>query len=469
MKKTVQLSENIVLGCLIHNTEWMVNLTQLKVEHFSKDVNKVIYKSLNDFYIKGATSVTPIDLYAHIETDKSMMKILQNSDGVEYLHTLYEVGIDKSLEQCEVHSQNVITQAFKNDCFETLNVMINDVDGTKEKRIGAIYNNLEARLLGIRNKYSSGNSLVQIGEVLDKELSMLDNESRSSYSGFPTFSPTLNVFTTYERGECVVISGEKKTGKSQFVVNEVYRLCIEGNVPTIVLDSELSTRFFITRLLARITGYNIKYIKNGYYKQNPIATQKVALAVEKIRNAPLYHQFIVGMSESELTNEIKRVKLAKNVQLLFYDYIKADVTTNEDMQERLQLAHITNWLKNTVAGSMNIAVVALAQTAPNYDKNGTLRIFGSSQVNMYASSVLFLVKKNNEMIMRDYGKDVGGNYYIYIADNRNGMQFSDQSYGININFDTGTCTLYESQYQHESIKQLVNEQSCHYEGDGTNG
>ena len=131
------------------------------------------------------------------------------------------------------------------------------------------------------------------------------------------------------------------------------------------------------------------------------------------------------------------------------------------MQERLQMANMTNFLKNKVAGELDIAVVALAQTNPM--QNGDLRIFGSSQVAMYASSIVYLIRKDKELYERDFN-ELGGNYYLFVKENRNGQQFDDETIGININFNTGNCTMEEAEYQNDVIKQMIAEQEQDIDG-----
>ena len=451
-----QSSESLVLGGIINNLGWIVEFPNLKVEYFTIEANRIIYGALKRLYKNGATSCDIVDIYALIETNKSYLKTLDTVGGEDYLETLSELAYGKELDDIKVHAKTIIDCSYKNKLGNTLYGLIEYVKNNKDKPKEYVSKVVEGELLDLKSQYHTNIGMTRVGENMDSILKKLDSEGQKDFSGFPTFSPLLNKFVTYERGECVIYSGKMKTGKSQLVVNEVYRLCILGGIPCAVLDTELSTRFFVTRLISRITGYNIKFIKSGMYKDNPRTLKKFNEAVEKIRNAPLVHQYVFEMNQDELTEELKRLKIQMNLQIVFFDYIKASVSSADDMQERLQMANMTNWLKNTCAGQLDLAVVALAQTAPN--QNGGLRIFGSNQVSMYGSTIIYLVKKSKEQYERDYN-EVGGNYYLYISENRNGQQFDDDDYGINISFNTGNCTISEAQYQHEDILKMANEES----------
>lgn len=454
-------SESIVLGGLINHLDWIIEVSDLKVDYFSIDVNKIIYSVLKRLYKNGSTTCDIVDIYAVVETNAGHLKQLESYGGVDYIETLSELAEDKELGDIKSHAKTIIDCSYKNELNQTLIGLTNYVESNSDKPKEMISKEVEGELLDLKGKYGSSGGLQVIGDDVDKYIKTLDVEGQREFCGYPTFSPMLNKFVSYERGEMVVYSGKLKSGKSQLVVNEVYRLCIKGGVPVAILDTELSTRFFILRLIARITGYNMKYIKTGKYKENPKAVEKFKEAVELIRKAPLVHKYVFDMSQEDIFSELKKLKIQMNLQIVFFDYIKANVESTGDLQERLQMASMTNFLKNRVAGELNVAVVALAQTNPSLD--GSLRIFGSSQVAMFASTIIYLVRKSKEQYVRDMN-ELGGNYYLFIKENRNGAQFSDdEDFGINIDFNLSNCTMKEASYQNDVIKQMIEEQEIDYD------
>ena len=60
--------------------------------------------------------------------------------------------------------------------------------------------------------------------------------------------------------------------------------------------------------------------------------------------------------------------------------------------------------------------------------------------------------------------ELGGNYYLFVKENRNGAQFSDdEDFGINIDFNLSNCTMKEASYQNDIIKQMIEEQEIDYD------
>lgn len=451
-----EISENIVIGALMNDINLILEMTHLKVEYFTSKVNKMLFTVIKRLFKAGSESIDIADVYALVESDKKTLKLLNDNGGMELLEILHTMGEDKSIDDVKVHVENIRKSAFKNELSDTLTSLQGNIAASGSKSIGGIYNDIEKEILSLKGKYSSTNHMELIGNRMDSIMAELDREANKTFSGFPTGFPLLDKYVTYEKGEMVVISAPAKFGKSQYVVDLVYRLCICQKVPIAVIDSELSDRFFTVRLIARITNLPFKYIKNGQYKDEDWAYKKVQDAIKLIKEAPLMHEYFVGWTKEEIKLELKRMKIQHNLQIVVWDYLKIN-NIEENQQERIELAMLTNFLKNEIGGDLNVAVVALAQTSDYSKSEGGLRIFGSNQIKQYCSTVIYMVRKTKDQVANDYG-DLGGSMYMFIKENRNGQQMTDESIGINFTFDTSRAKFEQAQYQHEEIIQLVQDE-----------
>ena len=458
MKYKSELSENIIIGALINDINLILEMKDLKTEYFTIKVNKMLYVIIKRLFKAGSDSIDISDIVAIIETDKKYERILDEAGGVELIDTHVALGEDKSADDIKPHIDNIIQSAFKNEMDDTLTSLQVSLAESGNKPINMIYNDFENQMLDVKGKYATSDKLTLVGENIDKIVQNMEEKAKTGLVGFPFSIPMLNEFVQLERKELVVISGGTKSGKSLFATHEIAYACIKNKVPTLILDSELSTDTFITRLIASLTGYKVRYIRTCKYKESPQATEKVEQAIKDIKEAKLIHKYIVGFSEAELLNEIKRVKIQYGISLVVYDYLKADTITNEGQQERLQLAHLTNMLKNQVCGDMNLAGLCLCQTSPT---SGTTeqgyRAFGSSGIEMFSSTTIYLIRKTDEEIEDDLGIEKGGNYKLFIQRNRNNMQMTNIKQAININFDLSRVQVTQSQYQSEELLNLLEE------------
>lgn len=453
-----QASESLVLGGLINNLNWILEFTDLKADYFSIDVNKIIFVALKKLYKNGATSCELIDIYAIIETNASYLEKLEEYGGNEYIETLSLLAEGKDIDDIAAHVKIVVDCAYKNELAQTLVGLTGYVENHTDKSKEQVSKIVEGQLLELKGKYGGIKKAEMLGDKMDKIIESLDRDTQSGYNGIPTSIPLLNKFCTYQRGEMIVVGGLAKFGKSQFVVDQTYWLAIQNKIPVMILDTELSTKKFVSRMLARITGYSFGFIATGRYKQYEQCVRKVNKAIQELKEAPITHTYIVDWGYQDIVDEVKRMKIQHNIQVLFYDYLKVEEVGGA-VKEADQLGNLTNLLKNRVAGDLDIAVVALAQTSDYSKMENGLRLANSQKIKNYASTVIYLSDKTSDEAEESYG-ELGGNVTLFISHNRNGSQMpSDkQSMGINLNFNKKNATISQAEYQFPEIIELSKEE-----------
>ncbi len=455
-------SETVVLGGIMSNPCFLLDLTDLKADFFSDQVNRTLYIAMKRLFKKGAKTFDIADIYAVIETSESRIERLKRYGGIEYLEQLKIIGDGKDLSEIKIHASNIMDCAYKNEISEVLYELQMYVSQADSEKRNEINKTIEEKILQVKAKYASGHKVELISTKTDKILQQLE-ENKSGYIGFETSIPLLSQFVTYRKGELVIYSAKAKVGKSQLVVNEVYNMSILRGIPVMVLDTELQTKTFVIRLLARITGYSFKFIEHGEWKKYPGCIKKIKEAKELIDKAPISHTYIVGWTEDEITNEVKRMKIQYNTQVVIYDYIKIE-NINGKTQEHQLLGNMTNWLKNGIAGSLDMAVIALAQMSDYISEERGFKIANSEKIKNYASTVIYLVEKNQEQYSRDY-EEAGGNAYLYVDYNRNGPQMKDdmQDRGINIVFQKNKAIVEQARWQLEEIEALLEDHEESFE------
>lgn len=447
-------SQALVIGGVINNPSYLLSLSDLKVEFFTDRLNRDIYTVIKRLYKKGVNVITIEDIYALFESNKDKYQRLEDSGGIDYLEDLKIVGEDKSFEEIKAHAQNIIDDAYREEIQSALENILIYIQSDKSLSRNEINKYVEEHLLKVKSKFANKHQIRLLKDSTDKVIEQIE-QSDEKVIGFETSIPLLSEFITYRKNELVVYSARAKVGKSQLVVNEVYNLGIVQGVPVTVLDTELNTKTFIVRMLARITGYSFKFIETGEWKRYRKSYNNVLQAKKLIDESPISHTYITGWSQNEIYDEIKRMKIQENIQIVFYDYIKVEQVTGKVAEHQL-LGNITNWLKNQIAGELDLAVVGLAQMSDYVTEERGFKIANSEKIKNYASTVIYLVPKNNEQYVRD-NEELGGNAYFYIDYNRNGVQMSDdaQDHGINVVFEKNKATFKQAVYQHEDIKALI--------------
>lgn len=458
------LSENIIIGALLNDINLILDAKDIKGDYFTSKVNRILFLTIRKLYKDGATEMDVVDLYAFLDTNSRYKEIVESEGGVEFIETLQGMGEGYTFQNLKPHIENVCRCAFRNDLRDVL-IGINDyVDTDSNDSIKKIYEEIEGRLLHLKGNYSTGHKMERVSERLSKVLKNIDKNANKEFCGFPTGFPLVDKYFTYEKGELVVISAPAKFGKSQYVVDQVYRLCIKQNVPMAVIDSELSDTFFVQRLIAKIMNVNFNFIKKGLYKDHKWSIDAYNKAIDILDKSPLYHQYVSGWTQEEIYSEIKRISIQDNIQIIVWDYLKIE-DLGDNKKENVELAKMTNFLKNKIAGELELSVVAMAQTSDYSKQEGGLRIWGSNQIKQYASTIVYLVKKNKDQIENDLGEEIGGNMYMFVKENRNGVSMTDESKGINLLFDKSKANFEESVQQDPEIEELVKSNDDGYQQD----
>lgn len=237
-----------------------------------------------------------------------------------------------------------------------------------------------------------------------------------------------------------------KVGKSFLGLNEAWDKVANG-VPTAYFDTEMTTKEFLLRLISRLSGVPIPRIKSG--KINDKEAMRIKEVKEYIKRQKHFtHKYEPNWQMDDIYLACRELERSMGLDFLVYDYIKTNEAGSLDMKEHNHLGDLTNFLKNSIAGSLNIPVLSFAQMAKD-----DMRIADSDKINRYASVVAYLLQKDSEEIAED-GVD-GGNRKLVIDYNRLGQQFEQSGEHINLKFNGDMATFAQAKVQPYEVEQRL--------------
>ena len=202
-----------------------------------------------------------------------------------------------------------------------------------------------------------------------------------------------------------------------------------------VIDSEMPTRLYTERLISHLTGIELKRIKNGRYSDEEAV--KIKQCIKWIKQQPFVHIYEPNMSDEKLYTICKKLKHKMGLQFVVYDYLKSNETSSSDNYNVLGAK--CDFLKNNIAGELDLAVLAACQL----NRNG--EVADSIKINRYLSVGIKWEYKTQEMIAKDGIKC--GNAFAKIYVNRLGrqMQEDNEEEYIDFIFDGDRMTITEAQ------------------------
>lgn len=432
-------SESGVIGTLIYHPEYILHTDYLKPGYFYGVENGCIYWAIQELYKEGITNVDAYNISNKLQSHHAVQKTIEkyNLPAVQDFMELYKETARHTLEEYKMLANNIVTLAFKRDLVKSLNKLTSDcykVDYDLDRLNNVVYDELDR----LTQKYIMTTEVHTLGDEIDSIWNEIVNRrTDNGVYGIPSKYPLFSNYFSYENGELVVIQAKYKQGKSVFLMNEaVHKL--KNGVPTLVIDSEMPTRLYTERLLAHLTGIDLRRIKNGRYSSEEAA--KIKQWISWLKEQPFVHIYNPNMTNDKLYSLCKMLKYKMGLTFVVYDYLKSNETSTGDNYNVLGAK--CDFLKNNIAGELDLAVLAACQL----NRNG--EVADSIKINRYLSVGIKWEYKTQEMIAKD-GLECG-NAFAKIYVNRLGrqMQEDNEDEYIDFVFDGDKMTIVEAK-QHE--------------------
>ena len=290
----------------------------------------------------------------------------------------------------------------------------------------------EQKLYDIRNGQDrSGVKTIQesILEVIDT-MQKLSGADRDKFAGIPTgFNYLDNILTGLGRSDLIILAARPGMGKTSFALNIATRVAMQQKVPVAIFSLEMTKEQLTNRILSAEAGIDSQAFRTGALRAED--WEYLALATEKLHDAPIYMDDTSGITITEMKAKIRRVNqdpTRPNVGLIVIDYLQL-MTTGQRTENRVQeISSITRNLK-IMAKEMNVPIIALSQLSRAVEKQGNnsshrpqlsdLRDSGS--IEQDADCVLFLYRDSYYASQNPDGAEVDADTAeCIVAKNRHG-------------------------------------------------
>ncbi len=202
--------------------------------------------------------------------------------------------------------------------------------------------------------------------ALNLAIERIQRSQRSTgLTGVPTGFPSLDRITMgWQEGNLVVIGARPGHGKTAIALNMARCAAVEAGVPTAFFTLEMTAVELADRLIATETGLSSD-MRKGRTKMREEDWRQLEIGLARAAKAPLYIDETPGLTITEFTSKIKRMKTEKGIRIAFVDYLQLMHASAPLAQYRaLEIGEISRQLKET-AKELKIPVIALAQLNRN--------------------------------------------------------------------------------------------------------
>ena len=424
-------SESGVIASLVHHPEFVYYSEHLLPGHFTNRENGCMYAAITKLVNGGIDHVAAYNIIEVLNASAATRKLAEelHVEQVNEFIEMSDVLARNTVEEYKLLVSNVLDAAFRRDAFRKLKeCQALCFDREAENIEQKIY----AMVDEVMTEFSVGDDVPVFGEIADAVWQDIVAHQDGHESGSPFKFDTLNEFVTIEPGELVVLGAPAKGAKSMFMLNTAVDLLKRGR-SVMYIDSELSTRLFMCRLISHLTKIEFVRVRSGRY--SPEEAEKIQKAIAWIKPKKFVHIYMPIFDRQAIYTAVKKVYHRFDpLDVLIVDYLKSTGDTDA-YATYAELGKLTDMIKNDIAGAMGIASMAAAQLT----ESG--RLADSAKIARNASTILLLLDKTAEEIDRD-GAECG-NKKLIVSKNRNGMQHVDGEW-IDLQFFGNVCTLTEA-------------------------
>ena len=422
-----------VIATLVYHPDFILHSDYLRAGYFYNVENGCIYWAIQELYKNGIETIDALNISNMLNSNRAVKRKIEeyNLTDLQQFINMAQYAARHTLEEYKLLVNNVVETSFKRELAKVASEIQSDCFNS-DMNLSKLNQVVNDKITHLTERYITGDEIKTLGECIDDIWNKIENEdvSRRLPSKFKSF----NNYFYYEPGELVLISARMKSGKSCYSMNEAIHK-IKNGVPTLYIDTEMSTTLFVKRMISNLTGIPFRTIQNKTYSADQ--RKMIEDCIEWIHNAPFVHIYLPASTMDEIYSICRILKYKMNLQFVVYDYIKS--YNSEAYANSALLGQMADFLKNKIAGELDLAVLAGAQLARND------MIANSDNIAKAISTGIFWRFKTVEEIQRDGGLDAG-NILAYINFNRNGPQ-TDEDEAIFFTFDGDRQRITEAKIQ----------------------
>lgn len=423
-----------VIASLIHHPEFAFFSENLLPGHFKDKANACFYAVLCDLAKRDIKKIDAYIIYEGLMAINAV-NVIGHDISVEQIQELVEMSdvvARNSIQEYRLVVDNVLKTALRRDMLGTLRECETIcLDDSVEDLDQEIYEKID----GVLSEFTAAEEIPEFSDIVDDLWEEVEAHQDGRESGIPFIFPSLNDYVTIEKNELVVVAAPAKGGKSMLMLNEAVDMMRRG-LSVMYIDSELSTRMFLCRLISHLTGIEFVKIRSGSY--GPEELDKINEAKEWLKDKQFVHIYMPIFDQKTVYTAVKKIHHRfGGLDVLIVDYLKSTGNV-EAYATYAELGKFTDVIKNDICGAMGIAGLAAAQL----NDNG--KIADSAKIARNSSTILILTGKTKEEIAEQGIRC--GNKKLTVLFNRNGMQHLDGEW-IDVHFN-GNIVKFQEAEQH---------------------
>ncbi len=220
----------------------------------------------------------------------------------------------------------------------------------------------EQQFAAIAEQRPAETGLEPINPLLKSAITRIDelSQSDSHITGLSTGYAVLDDKTSgWQKSDLVIIAARPSMGKTSFAMNTVEHALLHQDKAVLVFSLEMPAESLMMRLLSSVGRIDQTHVRSG--KLDPDEITKLGIAVNKLKDRPLFIDDTPGLSPMDMRARTRRLQREHgDIALIMVDYLQLMRIPSSKENRTSEISEISRTLKS-IAREFNCPVLALSQ------------------------------------------------------------------------------------------------------------
>lgn len=357
----LEAEESVLGSMMLSRTAVGDALEIVRPDDFYREVHATICSVIHDLFAQGE----PSDAIT-VGEELRRRGALEGIGGLPYLHTL--VASVPTAANAVYYARIVAELATLRRLIEASTMIAADAYEVPEDVETAVAR-AEELILGVATR-RTGRDFQPIGEMLRETMDHMEKlaSRQEDVTGVPTgFMDLDHLLSGMQPGNLILVAARPAMGKSTFAMNIAQHVAQDAHMPVVMFSLEMSSMEIAQRLICAEARVDTNKVRSG--KMNEAEWRRVAHAVGRLAEAPLYIDDTPSISMGEIMAKSRRLKSREGLGLVVVDYLQL-MTSPRRTENRVQeVADISRTMK-IMAKQLEVPVVAVSQLSRQPEQTG---------------------------------------------------------------------------------------------------
>lgn len=347
-------AEQAVIGSMIFDKDGIdLAYEILKADDFYRPEHSILFNAIIDMYSENV----PVDLIT-LKNKLETMNMLNQIGGLEYI--VHLLGIVSTSALTKQYATIVKEKSIRRKLLKA-SKEIHSLSFDNTENVENIIEKAENILGGVGN-YNNLDDFSPIKEVLSSSIERIEHlfKNKSNITGLETGFTDFDMKTAgLQNSDFILIAARPSMGKTAFAINIAQNVAMRKNVTTAIFSLEMSKEQLVNRMICSEALFDAQKLRTGEIT-TPEDWAKLADAVSRLSEAPIYIDDKSSISIPELRAKCRKLKKDKNLGLIVIDYLQLMNSSGKTESRQQEISAISRALKG-IARELDIPVIALSQ------------------------------------------------------------------------------------------------------------